>query len=750
MPQFSATSSNSPNSHYSNPKKQNHKQPAQIRQPPPLMPPSQPQPTLHTVYIPVTHNSHQIKKKQTEPSTHYSTAKKTEMLSKHHTHSHPPIDSTLSTTWTAKMKTQSRTPKLNHHTRPPTHSNMATHKSTILQWNCRGLRANLADLHILVQTHNPAVICLQETKITDTNYNTLTQYAHHCQPATTTNTLPRGGVSLFIHKSIPSSPVNLHTTFQAVAARVTLHTTLTICTIYLPPNTKWSSQDLQNLIQQLPPPIALLGDFNAHHPLWGNTRTDQAGREMEYLLTTTNLCLLNSKCATYSHPATGTLTSIDLSITSPSILQDFQWTVEGDPHGSDHFPIVLKTTQDNPQFCPGGWAFKRADWSKFSNLCDTTINRTDILNALDPILNLAETIIDIANQTIPKHNPNGRKVPKPWFSKEVKEKIAGRRRAFRKAQIHPTASNIQQYNIDRAQTRKVIRQSKRASWAQYISKLNNRTPIRKIWKIIGKISGKKSSPPRSHLEEGGRLITEEKAIANTLAKTFAHNSSSAHYSPTFRAYQQTMESTPIDFTTTTHENYNDPFSLTELEKSIQQSHDSAVGPDDIHYQLLRHLPFSTMQTVLDSFNHHWTTNSFPALWQQATVLPFPKPGKPPTNPSSYRPIALTSCLCKTMERMVNNRLIWYLESNNIINQYQSGFRKGRGTNDHLTRLETYIREALALKQHVLALFFDLEKATSSPIATSRYALAPHFPTCSLKKWASPKAASYRSHCSGSE
>ncbi len=40
-----------------------------------------------------------------------------------------------------------------------------------------------------------------------------------------------------------------------------------------------------------------------------------------------------------------------------------------------------------------------------------------------------------------------------------------------------------------------------------------------------------------------------------------------------------------------------------------------------------------------------------------------------------RPIALTSCLCKTMERIVNDRLVWMLESNGLISNYQCGFRK---------------------------------------------------------------------------
>ena len=67
---------------------------------------------------------------------------------------------------------------------------------------------------------------------------------------------------------------------------------------------------------------------------------------------------------------------------------------------------------------------------------------------------------------------------------------------------------------------------------------------------------------------------------------------------------------------------------------------------------------------------------------------FPKPGKEPVEPNNYRPIALTSCLCKTLERMINKRVTWFLESNNHISRFQSGFRSDRSTTDNLVRLET--------------------------------------------------------------
>jgi ribonuclease HI len=126
--------------------------------------------------------------------------------------------------------------------------------------------------------------------------------------------------------------------------------------------------------------------------------------------------------------------------------------------------------------------------------------------------------------------------------------------------------------------------------------------------------------------------------------------------------------------------------------------------------MLKHLPESALETLLAIFNDTWLTGNFPPGWSQATIIPIPKPGKGSTDPGNYRPIALTSCLCKTFERLVNDRLVWYLETNNILTEYQSGFRKQRSTIDHLVRLESFIREAFVRREHVVSVFFDLEKA----------------------------------------
>ena len=158
------------------------------------------------------------------------------------------------------------------------------------------------------------------------------------------------------------------------------------------------------------------------------------------------------------------------------------------------------------------------------------------------------------------------------------------------------------------------------------------------------------------------------------------------------------------------EDYNQPFNMNELMNALKLCNNTAPGEDNIHYSMLRNLPDISLEFILTFFNQIWSNHVFPSLWRSALTIPFHKPGKDKQNPTSYRPIALTSCLCKLMERMVNTRLVWYLESNKLLHPNQYGFRRNRSTTDILTHIDSYIKTAFAYRQHVVAVFFDLQKA----------------------------------------
>ncbi|GFW69831.1 putative RNA-directed DNA polymerase from transposon X-element [Trichonephila clavipes] len=119
--------------------------------------------------------------------------------------------------------------------------------------------------------------------------------------------------------------------------------------------------------------------------------------------------------------------------------------------------------------------------------------------------------------------------------------------------------------------------------------------------------------------------------------------------------------------------------MLELKRALSSAHNTSPGPDGISYVLLRHLSEDSLVSLLYLFNRIWREQVYPTQWQEAIVIPIFKTWKDPKNPLSYRPIALTSCLCKTLERMVNARLVYQLEKNKCIPLFQSGFRKGRST-----------------------------------------------------------------------
>jgi len=225
-----------------------------------------------------------------------------------------------------------------------------------------------------------------------------------------------------------------------------------------------------------------------------------------------------------------------------------------------------------------------------------------------------------------------------------------------------------------------------------------------VWSMVSKIAGKSPATNIKHLNLNNTEITEIPDIANSLGQTFSNNSSSNNYSTKFQGFRNQAENQHLKFKSNNLETYNNPFSFDELQDAISKSHDSAVGPDDIHYQILKHLPPNAVNTLLQALNNIWFAGNFPRSWRTSTVIPIPKPAKDASDPNNYRPIALTSCLCKVMERIVNNRLVWFLQRNKLITPLQCGFRKQRSTTDHLVRLESFIREAFIQRQHAVAVF----------------------------------------------
>ena len=215
---------------------------------------------------------------------------------------------------------------------------------------------------------------------------------------------------------------------------------------------------------------------------------------------------------------------------------------------------------------------------------------------------------DIAEETIPKTSAVPKRFNKPWFSDICKNAIKERNRALDRFKREPTEGNLNA----RAKTRRDIRESKKTSWRNYVSKMNSQTSVKSVWNRIRNIKGKDISNTVHHLSVNDRDVTSHRDIANALADIFSHNSSSAFSTDAFASVRKKAEKQTIKVSSDNAEVYNKPLSMEELRDALRRAHDTSAGPDEIHYQLLKHLPDASLLLLLNIFNKMWLSGDFPS------------------------------------------------------------------------------------------------------------------------------------------
>ena len=127
--------------------------------------------------------------------------------------------------------------------------------SKIIQWNVRGIQSRYEEIQLICKQLKPSIVAIQENLIRSDKICNLAGYNAIQHQALETENGFTGGVSLYIHNSILFSPITLETSLQAVAAKVSLHKTITVCSLYLPPSSVITKRELLDLIDELPRPF---------------------------------------------------------------------------------------------------------------------------------------------------------------------------------------------------------------------------------------------------------------------------------------------------------------------------------------------------------------------------------------------------------------------------------------------------------------------------------------------------------------
>lgn len=92
--------------------------------------------------------------------------------------------------------------------------------------------------------------------------------------------------------------------------------------------------------------------------------------------------------------------------------------------------------------------------------------------------------------------------------------------------------------------------------------------------------------------------------------------------------------------------------------ALDKTGQAAPGKDEISYVTIKHLSKRGLVKWLMLYNKVWKEGKMPKSWKGVVNKPIRKPGKDVSKPGSNQPIVLTSHICKLMERMINERLIY--------------------------------------------------------------------------------------------
>lgn len=579
----------------------------------------------------------------------------------------------------------------------------------IVQFNCNGLSSKLSEVKLYVFTTNPDVVCLCETWIRrrPPRFPGYQVFWNHRVDG------PGGGLGILVRDDISCTILDLSPYVGSLEVQaVNLMSRLGLISIFnlYNPCKNISVEEFSTYIQRLSLNYIIVGDFNAHSPLWDvRGRSNMTGRSLEQLIEDGLLGLVSEPFAsTYIDRRSGASSVLDLCLSCSALLAEGR--VEGGPDlGSDHTPIVctfgLELSRSDLSI-PGRWLVKRGDWTGWFGVLASKEVPLFVPASVDELNEqLCNLVLAVSRDFIPLSSGRlGCQKSTPWWDAGCAKAVALRRRARNILSRTPSQGNLLAYKRACAVARFTILQKKRSSWQTFVSSLSPRTSLQKFWRVVRSMGGHS----RSHqpVRVGGPeapLALKAEFLAEHFVKQLPYSGDAFHLMicDTVKSFSSCDIKESV---------YNRPFALHELKNCLKSCSNTSPGLDNMSNLFFQRLPCAFLEYFVYLFNSSFFLSVVPANWKTATVCPIPKPNKDPLTVLGYRPISLLSCVGKLMERVLKVRLEHFLESNRVFSCFQAGFRRGHSTYDSLALLRQSISAALGSSSFCVVVYLDLENA----------------------------------------
>ena len=472
------------------------------------------------------------------------------------------------------------------------------------------------------------------------------------------------------------------------------------------------------------------GDFNCPHEAFHSRFSNIYGTGLLNQVTNANLVVIeNTEPTIYHH---GEPNILDLFICEPRSCRIVEECYVEESIGSDHLPllahiILSSNRQSFPQITKtffNAQAFEEELSVELTNFDATCNSKSDVDQKLLQLTNLLQ------EQKTKHTQVKAWRHKRAYLPKEILSWIQVRKallKEMKKSQT-PDAKKAFSHLYNRANkiVKDLLYEHDNKEKEKAILEMQYEKDSSKMWKRYNRLKAEllpSNATKRPLINENGEKISSPA----DKAEIFAQRLEKVHQTPRHPLFDQQFEEDVNTFILEHESLFNEQAPSTNQEdidhpmlqpittsdfkgKLGKAKSSSAPGDDQVTYSLLKQSPDILFTKLILILNFCLQIGYFPKQWKAAKVVMVQKPGKDHTNPKSYRPISLLPAISKIFERILSERLVDFLEENNILNKYQAGYRKGRSTQEHIFRLAQQVYNGFKNRECTYATFLDCEAA----------------------------------------
>jgi hypothetical protein len=387
-------------------------------------------------------------------------------------------------------------------------------------------------------------------------------------------------------------------------------------------------------------------------------------------------------------------TSPDIVLTNKQVYQN-TFSEIGPLTSSDHIPIVY-TISNNPIQIPilQRINFKKANWDRYrdnlsANPIVTFENKTK--NEIEiETKKWTEQIQKASEENIPK--TKHRTIPHFKTTHETRLLQIQHDAILQDILTYgPSLAKYKTLTELRNRLRHEYGQLKTQTWNDLIEKTDIETNSKDFWQSIKRMIGRTTTKEQKYLKGHNNEDIYDSDKKEELFRKYWETVFKISDEENADFDQETDETvrtlirdnnslkplTKIETNRLIRETH--PISTWELIASIKSFKQKSPGEDGLTKYHLINLPPNMIENFKNILNAALSIGHFPQIWKTSIMIFIPKPGKSPLQHTNYRPISLLSVPSKVFEKVLNRRLMTFLETNNLHNNRQHGFRPGRGT-----------------------------------------------------------------------